>query len=175
MKKRNIVCLVFLMCIVSSMLLPVCAMGIGNDTVEPQRYYATGKVVAESGVKLRSTPEKLEDNSNSMYLLPNNHTVRIIQQLYSDDGISWYYVMTYWAGENQYGYVAAQYVRIISGSWYRFPAVSSKTYAARAIIARAASLIAGRTNDKPLHIHIPHTFMGDFYEFSSNLAVYYTE
>lgn len=51
-----------------------------------------------------------------MYLLPNNHTVRIIQQLYSDDGISWYYVMTYWAGENQYGYVAAQYVRIISGS-----------------------------------------------------------
>ena len=34
----------------------------------------------------------------------------------SDDGISWYYVMTYWAGENQYGYVAAQYVRIISGS-----------------------------------------------------------
>ena len=116
MKKRNIVCLVLLVCIVSSMLLPVCAMGIGNDTVEPQRYYATGKVVAESGVKLRSTPEKLEDNSNSMYLLPNNHAVRIIQQLYSDDGISWYYVMTYWAGENQYGYVAAQYVRITSGS-----------------------------------------------------------
>lgn len=28
----------------------------------------------------------------------------------------YYYVMTYWAGENQYGYVAAQYVRIISGS-----------------------------------------------------------
>lgn len=53
MKKRNIVCLVLLVCIVSSMLLPVCAMGIGNDTVEPQRYYATGKVVAESGVKLR--------------------------------------------------------------------------------------------------------------------------
>lgn len=45
MKKRNIVCLVLLVCIVSSMLLPVCAMGIGNDTVEPQRYYATGKVV----------------------------------------------------------------------------------------------------------------------------------
>ena len=45
MKKRNIVCLVLLVCIVSMMLLPVCAMGIGNDTVEPQRYYATGKVV----------------------------------------------------------------------------------------------------------------------------------
>ena len=116
MKKRNIVCLVLLVCIVSSMLLPVCAMGIGSDAVEPQRYYATGKVVAESGVKLRSTPEKLEDNSNSMYLLPNNHTVRIIQQLYSDDGISWYYVMTYWAGENQYGYVAAPDVRLKTGS-----------------------------------------------------------
>lgn len=116
MKKRNIVCLVLLVCIVSSMLLPVCAMGIGNDTVEPQRYYTTGKVVAEEGLKLRSTPEKRDDDSNSLYLLPYDHTVRIIRQLYSDDGISWYYVMTYWAGENQYGYVAAQYVRIISGS-----------------------------------------------------------
>ena len=48
--------------------------------------------------------------------MKKRNIVCLVQQLYSDDGISWYYVMTYWAGENQYGYVAAQYVRIISGS-----------------------------------------------------------
>lgn len=99
------------------MVLPICAANVDDEIADPQRYYTQGVVYdAPSGLKLRSTPEMLDDDSNADYLLPNGQNVRIIQQVYSDDGISWYYIMTYWAGGNRYGYVAARYVKIVSGS-----------------------------------------------------------
>lgn len=114
MKKRNAVCLLLLVCMIAGMMLPVCAADNAAAQANEARYYTQG-VITGNNVRLRSEPD-LSTDQNVLYLLPKGQDVRIISQTYSSDSVAWYYVMTYYEGANQYGYVAAQYVRIVSGS-----------------------------------------------------------